>query len=105
MQTLPDTNGRTFFKWKSVGDTVDIVVTEAPVFDKPNQFGSKDSYLLGQNAEGETLQVPLPVNAKGKVQGIADLIIPGKTRFVLKFTGTVPIKGKAQPVDVFAFGS
>ena len=69
MQTLPDTNGRTFFKWKSVGDTVDIVVTEAPVFDKPNQFGSKDSFLLGQNAEGETLQVPLPVNAKGKVQG------------------------------------
>jgi hypothetical protein len=95
MQTLPNASSRNFFKWQKVGQSVDIVVTQAPVFDKPNSFGGTDSFLLGQDAEGNVQQVPLTFNPREKIRVIADRVIPLKTRFILTFTGTTPIKGKA----------
>lgn len=101
METLENPNKLTFLKWQKVGDELDVTITEAPVFDKPNQFGSKDSSFRAViTGTEDRVQVPMPVDLKEKVKGIADRIALGETRLVIKYTGTKPMKGKA-PMKVF----
>lgn len=103
MQTIERQSSVEFFKWQTVGTELDVTVTELPVYDRPNQFGGKDHFFRGETAEGQVVQVPMPFDLKAKVSQVHESIVPGQTRFVIKFTGTRPIKGKA-PMKLFSVG-
>lgn len=95
-QQLTRPDALTFHKWDEVGQTLDFIADGEPVFDRPNQFGSKDSFIRGIiEADGSQVQVPMTYDFAHKVRPIADLILPGVTKFSVRFTGTKPIKGKA----------
>jgi hypothetical protein len=110
MQTVERDNNLNFFKWKSVGDSITVTVTEMPVWDKPNQFGSKDNFFIGVDEDGQKHNVPLPFDAAAKVKKVEESIVLGQTRFQLTFESKklLPPKvggdGKARQFKTFSVG-
>ena len=96
MQKVERPNDLTFHKWDAVGSTVDVVITDAPVYDKPNSLGGKDNYFRAVvTGTEDRIQVPMPYDLKKKVQVIEESIVYGKTRLVIAFIATKPLPGRS----------
>jgi hypothetical protein len=100
-QQLYNPDSLTFYKWEKVGQSITIVVEGEPVLDRPNSFGSKDSFIIGRDADGNRVQVPLTTDAKARIKPVVDLLVGGITTLTLTFTGTRAIKGKS-PLKLFS---
>jgi hypothetical protein len=91
----------TFHKWDTKGQSLDVVIDSAPVYEKENSFGGKDYYFRGHvTGTDDKIQVNMPYDLREKVKVVEESIEYGKTRFVITFTGTKPMKGKA-PLKLF----
>jgi hypothetical protein len=99
-QQLNNPDALTFYKWEKVGQSITVVIEGEPVFDKPNSFGSKDSFIIGRDSEGNRVQVPLTTDAKARIKPVLELLVDGITTLTLTFTGTRAIKGKS-PLKLF----
>lgn len=101
MQTIERKSNITFHKWNKVGDTLDVIVKDEAVFDKPNQFGGKDSYFRGViTGTEDAVQVNMPYDLRSKYEQVQDGVVLGQTRFIIRYAGTKPMKGKA-PLKLF----
>lgn len=101
MQTIERQNNLTFHKWDTKGQEIDVVIDEQPVYNKANSFGGTDNFFRGRVYGTESrIQVNLPYDLKEKIKQVEESIEYGVTRFVIKFTGTKPMKGKA-PLKLF----
>jgi len=90
-----------FWKWDTKGQSLDVVITDAPVYGKQNTFGGTDNYFRGViSGTEEKVQVNMPYDLREKVKQIEESIEYGVTRFTITFTGTKPMKGKA-PLKLF----
>jgi hypothetical protein len=90
-----------FWKWDTKGQSLDVVITEAPVYGRPNSFGGTDNFFRGViSGTEDKVQVNMPYDLREKVKTIEESIEYGTTRLVITFTGTKPMKGKA-PLKLF----
>lgn len=102
METIERKDALTFHKWNSKGQTIDVVVTEAPVFDKLNDFNSEDNYFRGVlTGTEDRIQVNMPYDLKQKVRPIKERIKFGETRFIITWTDTKPMKKGKAPMKIF----
>lgn len=101
METIDRKNALTFHKWDTKGQTLDVIITEAPVYDKPNSFGSKDSYFRGIiTGTDDKVQVPMTYDLREKIKQVEESVVLGTTRFVITWDSVKPMKGKA-PLKLF----
>jgi hypothetical protein len=101
MQTIERKNDLTFHKWDTKGQEVDVVITDEPVMGQANQFGGEDYFFRGViTGTEDRIQVNMPYDLRKKFELVQDSVVLGQTRFVIKYTGTKPMKGKA-PLKLF----
>lgn len=101
MQTIDRPSSLTFHKWETKGQSIDVVIREAPVYDKPNSFGGSDNYFRGTiHGTDDKVQVNMPFDLREKVKQVEESIEYGKTRFLITYIGSKPMKGKA-PLKLF----
>lgn len=94
-------NDLTFHKWDTKGQQIDVTITDDAVLGKANQFGGVDNYFRAvYTGTEDKVQVPMPYDLLKKFELVQDSVILGKTRFMITFTGTKPMKGKA-PLKLF----
>ncbi len=94
-------NDLTFHKWSKVGTKLDVVIAEEAVLGRANQFGGVDNFFRGVYAGTEDrVQVPMPYDLLKKFEQVSEGIVLGTTRFIITFTGTKPMAGKA-PLKLF----
>jgi hypothetical protein len=90
-----------FLKWSEKGQEVDVIIVEEAVLGKANQFGGVDNYFRAvYTGTEDKVQINMPYDLLKKYEQVAESIVLGQTRFIIKFTGTRPIKGKA-PMKLF----
>jgi hypothetical protein len=101
MQTIERKNDLTFNKWDKVGKSLDVVITDEAVLGKQNQFGGEDNYFRGViSGTDDKVQVNMPHDLLKKFELVQDAVVLGQTRFVITYTGSKPMKGKA-PLKLF----
>lgn len=101
MQTIERPDSLTFHKWDSKGQSIDVTITEPAVLGKQNQFGGVDNYFRGViTGTEDRIQVPMTYDLLKKFELVQESIVLGQTRFIITFTGTKAMKGKA-PLKLF----
>ena len=101
LQPVNRKNDLTFHKWDEKGQELDVTITDEPVMGVENQFGGKDYFFRGvKTGTEDRVQVPMPYDLRSKFEQVQDGVVLGQTRFVIAFTGTKPMKGKA-PLKLF----
>jgi hypothetical protein len=90
-----------FLKWDEKGKAIDVVITNDAVLGKPNDFGGTDNFFRAvYTGTEDKVQVPMPYDLLKKFEQVQESVVLGQTRFLITFTGTKPMKGKA-PLKLF----
>lgn len=109
VQTIERKSELSFPKWDTVGMELDVVITEAAVKGKVNQFGGVDNYFRGViTGTEDKVQVSMPYDLLKKFEQVEESIVLGQTRFVIKYESKRMLPpgadGKARQFKTFSVG-